>query len=442
MLCDMADPASESGSRSLSARTAAGAGWMYLSAAFHAVGQVLYTVVMARLVSPRAFGLFAMAWLFHGFGSQLSQLGIGQALIQRPSLSHRDIRAGFTLSVALGTAFMVLFWFLAPLIATFFNERDVTPLVRALAAAFFLSSLCMTPAALLQREFRFRELALVSMTAFFIGYFIVGIGSAIAGAGVWSLVAAPMTAAVVFGALTYAKTRHPIKPIAEREALASIAGYGGQLSLINVMEFGSRNVDTFVVGRYATASLLGQYNRAFNLVVVSLSYLSGSLMQVLISGFSLVQTNVQRLRRGFVSSVAIAATLLFPIAAGIGVAAHELVLVGLGDRWLPAADVVPFLAGAGAFMMISQLYGTLCESLARHGARIFLQFLYLLGLVGMMLAVAGGPLWRYAAVFLIGEVLRHLGFLVIARRFVGLSASDLVGAYARPLIGSSRTSRD
>lgn len=427
----------EGGSRpSLSARTIGGLGWVYTSIAFHAFGQLTYAVIMSRVLPPRAFGVFAIASLVRAFAVQVSGLGIASALIQKRDLSQTDIRAGFTLSAVLGCVLFGILWALAPVVSVVFHTPAVVPVLRALGGVLVLSSLQTTSEALLRRDFRFRQTALAGITAFTVGYLALGIGSALAGAGVWSLVLAQYGAALTYLAITYSFARHPLRPTVHIASLHAIAGYGVRLTVVNILEFAGTNVDTYAVGRYSGVTPLGHYNRIFNLVVVPIQMLSAGLASVLFSGFSHIQHDIGRLKRGFVSSVSFNAAVLFPICAGVAVAGHDLVIALLGPKYSAGLDAVPYLALVAALSMTSLLYGVLCDSMAQLRPRILLQGAYLVILIGAMLAVSGGPLWRYAAAFAGCEVIRHVGYVMIARWLIGLRRHDLVSIYLRPILAA------
>ena len=107
---------------SLSARTLSGIRWSYLSTFCKALLSLLVLVILARLLTPVDFGLLAIAWIFILLGARFGQSVVGPAIVQRYELTDRHIQVGFTLSVAVGIAFMAIIWLLAPLVGEFFNE--------------------------------------------------------------------------------------------------------------------------------------------------------------------------------------------------------------------------------------------------------------------------------------------------------------------------------
>jgi len=132
--------------------------------------QIGYIAVMARLLEPAAFGLVAMAQVVLRFGSYFAQMGMGQALIQKKNISKENIRAAFTSSVFLGFIFFVIIYFGAPLSLYIFNDIEVIPIIRVMALSLVLTGLSTTSLSLLRRNFRFKELAIVEIISYVIGY--------------------------------------------------------------------------------------------------------------------------------------------------------------------------------------------------------------------------------------------------------------------------------
>lgn len=410
----------------LGRRALAGAGWGYIAASTTALGQIIYTVIMSRLVSPEAFGLIAMTVVARGVGSLLSRMGIGQALIQKPSLSDKEIRAGFTLGIVLGVFFFGLSWVLAPALAGLFDEPRAVTVIRGASLAFVVNGFMATPEDLMRRSLRFKEGALIRIVGFFIGYFVIGVGAALAGAGVWALVYAPIAYSLINGILLYARIRHPIRPTFDPSSYRALLSFGTRISLIEFGEFFGVQTDTIIVGRFAGTNLLGMYNRAFYLAVLPLEMVMSTMNQILFASFSRIQSDLPRLKRAYLNSAKVSAALFIPVSAGIGVASHELIVVLLGERYREVAVVVPFFAVFAAMSKMSHLCGILCEARAEFNKRFALQAAYLAGLVGALLAVAGGPLWTYAAVLAGGEVVRNLAYnLLIIRKIIPVDLSEL-----------------
>jgi O-antigen/teichoic acid export membrane protein len=382
--------ASEASDGDLGSRALSGLRWNYTATVINALMQIGYTAVMGRVLEPRAFGLVALAGFALRFGSYFARMGVGSALIQRREVSRTDIRAGFTL-VAGG--------------------------------------LTATAESLLRRQLRFRTLAVNSLISYVVGYFGVGFTAAWMGAGVYSLVAATLAQSVLLAVLHYAAVRHPVTPVLRWGPYRELYGFGARVSVISFLEFLGGDLDTFAVGRFAGTALLGQYNRAFLLVNLPLQQLTTALTKVLFPAFSRMQDDRPRLRRLYGSSIGVAAAILVPTCTGLAVAADEVVAVVLGPQWERAATLLPVLAIAASFSLLSHLAGVLCEATAELTRKLALQAGYLVVLAALMGAAAGGELLAYAWAIAAGELIRHLGYLLLLRRVVGLRGADVWQRY-------------
>jgi lipopolysaccharide exporter len=221
----------------------------------------------------------------------------------------------------------------------------------------------MTGLGLLRREMRFRALSVISIGAYVVGYLVVGVGLALLGAGVWSLVAATVTSTLIQAVWQFAILRHPLRPVLRWRPYQTVCGYGTRLQVAWVLDYLGGNLDTFTIARIASPAMLGQYSRAYYLVFQPLgNYLSAALTNVAFAALSRVQEDATRLRRGYLSMTSLSALLVFPLCAGMAVAAPDLVATVLGSQWGPAVGLVPWFALAGGCHVASQLSQSLAEA--------------------------------------------------------------------------------
>lgn len=421
--------------QNLTSRTLSGLRWTYLSVVLSAGMQLVQLAVMSRLLAPAAFGLVAAAQLTLRFGSYFARMGVSQALVQRAEISDEDVRAGFSSGVVLGFAFAGAFWLAAPAVAVaVFREPDLVAILRALSVTLLLTGLQMTSQSLLQRSFRFRELAVIELVAYAVGYLVVGLTLAVAGAGVWSLVAATLTQGAIAAGLSYARVRHPLRPLLRWRALRSLYAYGSRISVIGFLEWLGEHLDNLAVGRYEGVGPLGQYSRAYVLVSLPLYRFTTSLNDVLFPGFAELQAEPDRLRRSYLSAVGAAAAVLLPTCAGIAVAAPELVATVLGPQWGATVAVVPWIALATAFHFLSTFPAVICESTARLNRKLAIEVAHIIVLGLLLLALAGRGLWVYALALAIGESIRHLGYIAAMRAPIRLSLTDVARRYLPALL--------
>jgi lipopolysaccharide exporter len=425
----------------LTAETASGLRWSYVGTAALMVANLAYTAIISRLLGPVAFGLMALANLVVLFAQYFVRMGIASALVQRPTLTRDEVRAASTAGLAFGAFCFGAVWLLAPLVSNVFHQPALSPVLRVLALSFLLEGWSMTGMGLLRREYRFRELAIITAGTYVLGFLVVGVGLALLGAGVWSLVAGALASNVSQAAWQYALLRHPVRPVLRKEPYREICGYGLRLSGAHVMDYVGSNLDTLVVGRFASTAVLGQYSRGYLLVFQPLGYyLSQGLTSVLFSSLSRIQRDTARLRKAFLSVLELGAVVLFPVCAGMAVAAPQLVLVVLGPQWNLVAGLVPWFALAGGCAVVSRFSQSVAEARADLNRSMGVHVVYLVVLascLGVALQFRSSGVWVFAAAVAAGEILRHLGYLALMRRLLGLSAVQVAWSYAPAAFASA-----
>jgi O-antigen/teichoic acid export membrane protein len=220
-----------------------------------------------------------------------------------------------------------------------------------------------------------------------------------------------------------------------------VVSYGARLSGAYLMDYVGGNLGTFTVTRLASTAVVGQYSRAYYLVFQPLgNYLTQALTNVLFSALSRIQQDLARLRRAYVTVMMLAALAVFPLSAGMAVAAPYLTLVVLGPQWDLVVGMVPWFALAAACHVVSQMSQLMAEARAELNRSMAVQATYLL-VLGILLVVAlrfrTQGVWVIAAAVAAAELGRYVGYLALARRVLGLSAAEIARAHAPAVFASA-----
>lgn len=408
------------GPGNLTARTLVGLRWTYIATFSSFALQLIYQAAINRMLLPAAFGLMQIAGLTMQFSRYFAAMGVGQAIIQKRDLEPIDVRVAFTSSVLLGGLFSTAIWISAPIIGDFFNEPSSVSIVRTMGLSLIITSLGVTAQNILRREMRFYDLALRDTISYILGYLVVGLSCAYLGAGVWSLVAASLTAVGMGSLLAYRAVRHSIVPSLARHSLAGLYGFGSRVSLISFMEFLGSNLDTIAVGRYASTNLLGQYGKAYYLTNLPTSRLTSGLSDVLFPSFSKLQDEVDRTRRAYISAITVGAFIMLPVCTGIAVAYREIGAAILGDNFDQAIAVLPILAIAAGFSVLSKFAGVLALARAELNRKALLQGTYIAAFACFLFLARGRGLWAYATALAAGEMVRHVLYIFLLPRLIEL----------------------
>jgi O-antigen/teichoic acid export membrane protein len=394
---------------SLGQRTARAAQWRFASTVVAASLQLGVGIVLARLLTPADFGIVALASVVLGLTTVLGDLGMGAALVQRPAMMERHVRAAFTFSLLFGVAVATVVALASPLVAALMREPALTPVLRVLALGFALRSLAVVAGALLRRQLDFRKLFVIDTTSSLFAYAGLALTLAFLGYGVWSLVWGGLLHALLASTLQMAAVRHPVRPLLARAELRDLLRFGTGATMSACANYVALNGDNFVVGRWMGAASLGLYNRAYNLMNLPQTYATGVMSSVLLPAFARLQNEPERLRRGYLLSTKFAAAVTGPVMGGMVVAAPHLVPALYGPQWSGTVLPLQILCVAGYFRALYHLGGIVAQSVGRVYSEFGLQMVYAVliltgvalgsryGLAGVSIAVTVAILYMFVA---------------------------------------------
>jgi O-antigen/teichoic acid export membrane protein len=348
--------------KSLSAITLTALKWNYAGTAAHAVSSLVIGIILARILGPEPFGLVAIALVVTGLGNLIANFGMGAALVQRKTISDRDIRYTFTIQICIGFGLMAILALCAPVFAHAFRQPKAIPVVRALSLMFVLQAFGLTSVSLLKREIDFKSIQSAEICSYLVGFLVLGIPLAFWGCGVWSLVVAQLSQKILLSTICFFQVRHPMRPLFITPS-RGLFHFGSTVLLTNIMNWTINNIGNFFIGRFFDVVTLGLYNRSHILVYTPMRSLVQTVQHVMFSSYSRVQNDLQTVRRVYLACVECLAVLMIP-AYGCMALVPTTVIHGLfGDQWgaaipllVPLALAMPFHAmmGMGGPMLWSQ----------------------------------------------------------------------------------------
>jgi PST family polysaccharide transporter len=338
--------------------------------------------VLSRLLTPEDFGTIAMVTVISGFMSIFADAGIGSAVVQFRDFKIKEHQSLFSLSLLLGLVLAGLLAFGSSFVAVFFDNPDLQQVAAVMALAFPFSTLGIVPRGMLQREMRFREVAVVNVAAAFIAG-LIGIVMAFTGWGYWALVVQTLTNSFLssLSFLVLAKLA-PI-PRWNVAVIRKIFGYSGNLTLFSTINYWARNLDNLLIGKFIGSAPLGFYNRAYQLMMLPLSMLSSVITPVLHSALAEKQNDIPAMYRGYRQVIRLIALVSIPGMSFAVIMAPELIRVVWGDQWDQTIPIFAILGLNGIFQPIMSTTGTVF--LARNKAH----WLFRCGIVSTILYCSG-----------------------------------------------------
>lgn len=383
------------------------------------------TMVLARLLTPQDFGLIAMVTAVTGFVAMFKDAGLSMATIQRAEITHAQVSTLFWINVALSVLVMLVVAALAPAIAWFYGEPQLTWITLALAGTFIFSGLTVQHQALLRRQMRFRELATIDIVSM-----IVGIATAIIMAamncGYWSLVGLTVGTTLANCALVWMYSSWRPGPSVRGSGVGAMVRFGGGLTGFNVLNYFTRNADNVIIGFALGSGSLGIYSKAYNLLMMPIRQFNGPISAVMLPSLSRLQNDPTRYRRAYLRAITMLAFVGMPLVAFLFVIADDAVLIILGPGWEGAAVVFRWLAPAALFGTINVAPGWLCTTLGRARVQVVWAAISAPITVAAFIIGAQWGIVGVAAAFSISWCLLLLLFIAMACHRSPVSMLDLM----------------
>ena len=324
-------------------RTARGVLWTVTSFGANRVVTVATTIVLARLLVPADFGLFALATLAVNFVSLFSGFGLGNALVLGKQLDARAQGTILTLLIGLGVLFAVALAAASPLLAEAMSQPRLDELLIAIAAILSITGANWFYDSVLQRELAFRERFFCQL-ARTVAYAAVALSlAAAADAGVWALIAGFAAGHLANGAALLVLTPYRVRPAWDREYARDAVRTGRGFVVQDSVDFAQQSVDYVVVGRLLGATQLGYYTMAFRQAELPYSAIGEPVARVLFPGFADMRRRGEDTRGAYVAALRLLALVAFPLGALLSGAAAPFVETFFGDKWLPMIGVLQVL---------------------------------------------------------------------------------------------------
>ena len=408
--------------------------WQGSSQAFLIVIRLLVMIVLARFITPKEFGLAELVLLIIGFSDMIAGMGILPAIVQRKDLNDEHLSAGFVTIFLLSLFFAIAFFLLAPAIATYTEYESLTQLLQFAVLLFPINACTVVPKALMLRNLKFKQLALVEMVAFTVGYGLVGIVMALMGYGAVTLLAASIARASLYLVLLWRFTPRISYCWPGRLAYQELLSVGPGYGIAQIGNYLARNADRVVVFQAFGAAAMGIYGRAFMLSEYPERLLGQTMDHVLFPVIASCQDDMERVKKAFCRGSVLFAAFSFPATIPLIVASDEIVSLVLGPQWVAAGPVFQILA----FLLVIRFLNKLNECLTRAAGavyrrawRIWLHLPMILFFAWMGTRVDQG-LVPVAIGVGIAALLNYIQMTQLSLELLGLSWSNYFKQFVRP----------
>ncbi len=391
--------------------------------------------ILARLIGPEDFGLVALALVYIIFLQVFLDQGFTQALIQRQDLDPEHLDTAFWTNFTIGLVLTVFGIATASLAAEWFKQPELAPVIRWLSLSYLIGSLRGVQQALFRRRFAFKALAARSLVAIVIGG-AVGVGMALFGLGVWSLVGQQLVNALA-GVLVlwWASDWRPGLKVSAKH-FRDLFDFGINIVGFNLLDFFNRRADNLLVGYFLGPVALGYYAVAYRVLLVMTQLLTSTMNSVALPTFSRLQGEPERLRQAFYTVTQLTSLISFPTFLSMAALAPELVQVLFGDKWAASIPVMQVLAFIGILHSLTYFNGSVLMAMGKPSWRLWLNCLNaVVNVTAFALAVQHGIVAVASAYVIFGYLLSPLPLLLV-RRVIHIELITYLRQYVTPLTAS------
>ena len=380
-------------------------------------------ILLARLLNPYDFGVIAMQGIFFAISSAFIDCGLEGALIQKKECTKADANSAFIYSVSISVALYVLLFLAAPIIEEFYHTPNLGKVIRISALVLMINAVGIVPRSLLQRQLRFKELAVASTSIQFVAG-LVAVMMAYHGYAYWALVGQTLLATSLMAMAYFIYTRWRPSFQFSMESFRQLITFGLPMLLTALVHSIYNNLYSLVIGKRYDARQLGLYNRAENYscyVAYSLSDLS---MRALYPILSRVQDDLVQLKVAALRILHASAFIVVPINVFLLVKAEDIICILLTDKWLEMVPLMQVMCISSMAYVVSNLHFNLFKAIGRTQILFFCELIKkILGILILLIT------FQYGLMMMVWGLLFYatLNILVssyFVYRFVGITLQE------------------
>lgn len=292
----------------------------------------VFSIFLARILDISDYGIVAMIVVFMAVAQAFVDSGFSSALIRKPDLNEEDKSTAFYFNIIVGLACYGILFIVSPLIADFYDEPLLSPIIRVTGLSIVFNSLCVVQRALFTIAVDFKTQAIISLACTVISG-VVGLVMAYNGYGVWALVAQSTVSTFLNFVLLWLCSRwRPVTGFS-KASFRYLFNFGSKLLASGLLDTLYNNAYPIVIGKFYNSAQLGLYSRAQGYASLPSSNITGILQRVTFPVLSLMQDDDERLALNYRRLLRVSAFVVFPLMVMLAAVAAPLIRVMITSKW-------------------------------------------------------------------------------------------------------------
>lgn len=348
--------------------------------------RLVVSIILARLIVPEIFGIFALALVFTSFADLLVIGGFGMSLVQKENADEVDFSSVFYFTTAVSLLLYALLFFAAPIIADFYEHPEMISIMRVMNLHLFISGFGTAQTAYVNRNLLFKCFfwstgggaivsAAVALTMAFLGF------------GVWALVAQFLSSAVVSMIILWFTVNWRPTLDFSWHRMKGLYSFGWKLLLSNVISRIYSEIRTLLVGRIYNPAELAYYTRGRSFPELISDTTTTTIGKVFFPAITKKQKSTEAMKNMMRQTMSATSYIMFPMMLGLAIIAEPLVLLLLTEKWIEA---VPFLQIACLQFALLPIHSTNMQAInaiGRSDITLKLSILKTIADIGVLLLV-------------------------------------------------------
>ena len=329
-------------------RVVSGVAWSFSEKLLSMVVQMAVSIIVARQLAPTDFGVMAILTFFTSVALTIVDSGFSQTLIRKESPTDGEYRSVLGFNVAMSAILYLVLVALAYPLATFYNQPIISDIAPVLFLVLPINSLCVVQTVMFTREFRFKLLSKIVFTSSLISG-IVAVVMALAGCGIWSLVAQRLLMMGIKAVAVWWIRRWRTEERFNMALLRSMAPFSLRLLATDLIAAIYNNVAQLFIGKIYSAHSLGFYSQAQKLKDLPVTSTVQAVQGVTYPALSKISETDDKFTAGYLRIINLLSFVIFPIMLGFVAIAPEMFMLLLGEKWMPTVPYFEILALSGLF---------------------------------------------------------------------------------------------
>ena len=315
---------------------------------------IIYSMVIARLLTPGELGIFSVTMVLLGFVSTVRDMGAGQYLVQEKELTTDRIRAVWAVQLGLGLGLACLVLLVSSPVAVFYNEPRMRNIMLVVAFNYAINPFGSLTYAWLMREMQFEKVALMRFLSS-LGGALVAVWFAWKDFGPISLAFGSLTSTLV-NALMAARYRPESFPwLPGTKEIKRVLVFGSQLTFSSIVAVLASSAPELILGKLQSLTAAGYFSRSNGLVQMIYRLFVDAVWSVCLPWFSQKNREQKSLAEPFIKATSYVTVFGWSFCLAVIFLAQPIIRLLYGDQWDQAVDLARLLAIAMAFTVMASL---------------------------------------------------------------------------------------